>query len=280
MDTRETDRIITTSTTYARKNYLYVQEIGTIQVIEPRLNSRENLDSYLFFVVHSGHGSVTMNGETYILTTGDCAFIDCTKKYSHVGNEQDPWTFSWVHFNGNQAAEFYKQYLLLNNKPVFHPLNVNAFSAVLNTLLALHKSKDPSKELISHKYLTDLVTLICTESMGISENHVTIGKKFDHVRAYIDEHYREKISLDDLSEKFFVSKFYLSREFKHAYGINLVNYVAEKRISHAKKQLRFSEKSVEEIGRETGFPDTGYFIKVFKKEETLTPLEYRKKWRD
>jgi len=42
--------------------------------------------------------------------------------------------------------------------------------------------------------------------------------------------------------------------------------------------LRFTNSSVEEIGNACGFGDAGYFIKVFKKMENLTPLEYRKKW--
>lgn len=280
MDTKQIDRIITTSTTYARKNYLYVQEIGNIQVTDPILNSRENLDSFLFFIVLNGHGTVTMNDETFKLSSGDCAFIDCTKKYSHCGDDDEPWAFKWVHFYGKQAPVFYSQYSEVNSKPVFHPLNVNSFIAILDSLLTVQRSTDPAKELITHKYLTDLVTLICTENMGITDSHISIGKKFDHIRAFIDDHYREKLSLDLLSDKFYVSKFYLSREFKRVYGVNLINYISEKRVSQAKLMLRFTNKSVEQIGHETGFPDTGYFIKVFKKEETMTPLEYRKKWRD
>ena len=50
------------------------------------------------------------------------------------------------------------------------------------------------------------------------------------------------------------------------------------RLSRAKSLLRFSDSSVEEIAADCGFADAGYFIKVFKKAENMTPLEYRRKW--
>lgn len=62
------------------------------------------------------------------------------------------------------------------------------------------------------------------------------------------------------------------------YGITIGNDLTSKRISHAKSMLRFSNDSVENIALDCGFQNAGYFIKVFKKSENMTPLEYRKKW--
>ncbi|MCM1145760.1 MAG: AraC family transcriptional regulator, partial [Lachnoclostridium sp.] len=95
---------------------------------------------------------------------------------------------------------------------------------------------------------------------------------------YLDEHYAEKINLEALSSRFFISKFHLSREYKKVYGMTIGNAITSKRISHAKAMLRFTNASVESIALECGFQDTGYFIKVFKKYENMTPLDYRKKW--
>ena len=85
-------------------------------------------------------------------------------------------------------------------------------------------------------------------------------------------------ALEELSGLFFISKYHLSREYKKKYGITIGSDLTGRRISHAKSLLRFSDSSIEEIALLCGFADAGYFIKVFKKAENMTPLEYRRKW--
>ena len=88
----------------------------------------------------------------------------------------------------------------------------------------------------------------------------------------------EKITLEELSSRFFISKYHLSREYKKHYGITIGNDLTARRLSHAKSLLRFSDGSIEGIAAACGFSDAGYFIKVFRRSEGMTPLEYRRKW--
>lgn len=98
------------------------------------------------------------------------------------------------------------------------------------------------------------------------------------MHTYLEEHYAERITLEKLSDQFFISKFHLSREYRKTFGATLLSDLTAKRISHAKSMLRFSDDTVETIAQTCGFQDAGYFIKVFRKSENMTPLEYRKKW--
>ena len=100
----------------------------------------------------------------------------------------------------------------------------------------------------------------------------------EQVRQYLDEHYTEKFSLDTLSEQFFISKFHLSREFRSLYGITLNHYVITRRITLAKKLLRFSDHTLEEIAASCGFYDASYLNRQFKKSEGISASDFRKKW--
>ncbi|MBQ1349455.1 MAG: helix-turn-helix transcriptional regulator, partial [Ruminococcus sp.] len=62
------------------------------------------------------------------------------------------------------------------------------------------------------------------------------------------------------------------------YGITINAYISRKKITAAKQLLRFSDKSIEQIGFEIGISDTNYFTRLFKKIEGITPGEYRKWW--
>lgn len=62
------------------------------------------------------------------------------------------------------------------------------------------------------------------------------------IKKHLDEHYAEKITLDDLAKRFFINKFYLSKIFKETYGTTVNNYLISKRITRAKQLLRFSDR--------------------------------------
>lgn len=94
----------------------------------------------------------------------------------------------------------------------------------------------------------------------------------------MNAHYTEKVSLDVLAERFFISKFYLTRVFKEQYGVSINTYVLNLRITKAKQMLRFTDKKLEDIGYQYGLGTPHYFSCVFKQIEGITPSEFREKW--
>ena len=97
-------------------------------------------------------------------------------------------------------------------------------------------------------------------------------------KTYLEDHYQEKITLEHLSDQFFINKFYLTRIFKEEFGISINSYLTQIRITHAKQQLRFTNKTIEQIGFSCGIEDANYFSRIFKKIEGTSPGEYRKRW--
>lgn len=96
------------------------------------------------------------------------------------------------------------------------------------------------------------------------------------IAIYIQQNYAEEISLQEFSEKFYLSREYISRKFKQIYGVNLSDYVVTTRINKAKELLKFPNLKIYEIALKIGYQDDKYFRKVFKKIVGMTPNEYRK----
>lgn len=272
------NRILPTPSSYAREHYLYVQEIGTLQSLEPHVSKRQNLNSFLFLVVLDGEGTLNYCGTRHRISTGDCALINCARPYSHESSATHPWSLKWVHFNGLEASFYYDYFISRENSYLFRPRSILPFTDVLDQLYLCQQNKNPLMELTSNKYLTDMITLCFTENESLKMGEYTIPDKLKQIHEYISENYSRKISLEDLADRFFISKFHLSREYKKIYGTTLGNALTNLRLSHAKSMLRFSDDSIDTIALSCGFQDTGYFIKVFKKAENMTPLQYRKKW--
>lgn len=93
--------------------------------------------------------------------------------------------------------------------------------------------------------------------------------------AYIDEHYAEKISLEQIAAQSHVNSTYMSELFKKEMGVRLIDYINNLRVIHACEYLRFSNYSMGQIAERCGFSDQNYFTKVFKKFLNTTPSNYR-----
>lgn len=274
----KSNRILSTPSAYAKEHFLYVQEVGSLESLEPHISQRQNLNSFLFFIVTSGQGTLSYRNQLSLLETGDCVWIDCHQPYYHESSREHPWTLMWVHFNGVQASSHYRYFLEQGNHYLFHAFDPLVFT---NSLAALYEAQLEANlltELRSNKFITDIMTDSFQENKRKFPEENSISDKLTQIRSFIDKHAQEKITLEQLSERFFISKFHLSREYKKAYGITIGHAIASKRIAHAKSALRFSSAPIEQVAGSCGFQDAAYFIKVFKKAEGLTPLEYRKKW--
>ncbi|MBP3362149.1 MAG: helix-turn-helix domain-containing protein [Clostridia bacterium] len=104
-----------------------------------------------------------------------------------------------------------------------------------------------------------------------------VPTRSDSVITYINEHYREELSLTRLSEIFYVSPAYLSRSFKKDIGISLVEYINSVRIQKAIAMLVSSSYSVVQISKRCGFTSTQNFNRVFKQITGSPPSYYKKK---
>lgn len=92
---------------------------------------------------------------------------------------------------------------------------------------------------------------------------------------YIQEHYREKIVLDEVAVQMGLTPEYLSTLFNREVKENFTVFLKKFRIDHAKRLLTGTDKKIYEVAQEVGYSDAKYFIKVFKEEEGISPGDYR-----
>lgn len=299
-----TTRIIYTPSTFARSSLLHLQEIGELHALQAHESRRSGLNSYLFFTVVSGSGKLVYNGREYRLSSGNCVFIDCNEPYSHTTDPANLWTLRWCHFNGSTMNSVYNKYCERGGRPVFKAASVvptstpaNTFddhstangregdynesiNELLSSLMSIASSDDYMRDMLINQQLSSLLTLIMSESWH-PENQEELPKKKSllmDVKKYIDENYESKISLDEMAGHFYINKYYLSKSFKEQFGQSLSSYILSVRITKAKQLLRFSDKSVEQIGYECGLGAPHYFSQKFKDVEGVPPSKYREQW--
>jgi len=97
------------------------------------------------------------------------------------------------------------------------------------------------------------------------------------VKKYIDENFSKDITLDDAARLVDLSPYYFSKLFKTESGENFSEYLGKVRIGNAKKLLANPNYSVKEICVMCGYSDPNYFSRIFRKQEGMTPSEYRER---
>ena len=96
------------------------------------------------------------------------------------------------------------------------------------------------------------------------------------IEKYIEEHIKEKLPIELLCSEFFLSKNALYRLFAEEFGTTVGKYVLAKRTQLAMELLRDSAMPITAVAAESGFSDYNYFIRAFKSQVGVTPLQYRK----
>ena len=111
---------------------------------------------------------------------------------------------------------------------------------------------------------------------GLKEHN---DKKVLQAQEYIEHHYYQKITVEILAEKLFLTRRTFERRFKKCTTCTAIEYLQKVRIEASKKALEAGRKSVEEIMTDVGYFDSQTFRELFKKITGLTPVEYKDKYR-
>ncbi|BDI31627.1 AraC family transcriptional regulator [Capsulimonas corticalis] len=124
-----------------------------------------------------------------------------------------------------------------------------------------------------------LVTLILREAARSHEatgaaRHSSISAA-NRANAYIIAHFHEPITVAEVAEKVGCNPNYLARIFREAYGKTMTDAVHDCRLAYARRLLIEGYQNVDEIARECGFADGGYFRRLFKRAHAMTPLAFR-----
>lgn len=146
-----------------------------------------------------------------------------------------------------------------------------------------NSERKPGSYFMLKAYLTQLLLHIIREEIQLvpplqGRKFESTGKKYvaTQIADYLDEHYAEKISLDQIAANMYLSPFYISKIFKSEIGESPIHYLIRVRMEHAKKLLEQNEDyAVAEIAERVGYEDAYHFSKLFKKAYGISPMKYR-----
>ena len=134
-------------------------------------------------------------------------------------------------------------------------------------------------------YLMQMILLVIREQCEPVEPSKgrafeSVSKKYvvEQIISYFEEHYSEKISLDQIAENMYLSPFYISKIFKSETGATPIRHLIDIRLENAMELLENGwQGSIQEVAAKVGYDDAYHFSKLFKKRYGISPSQARKK---
>lgn len=289
----KSERMLHTPSGFAKKNLSYIQEVGRLKSLKTHSSIRENLESYLLFLILDGEGSVVYQDRTYSVKKGELVFLDCRMHYEHKSSEEHPWELLWVHFNGSLPQACYPVFLEKNGgAPVLCPrTGLKPYRDIVERLMKQQRERELLVEMRSSQELSELMFMCISEAVQSGAVGAPVGETgneteggilrkedYEGIREYINEHFGDAGMESALAIQYGVGQQELSRAFEKKYGITLDAYIANRKFNKAKELLRFTIKPVEDIVVESGIGSEDTFRQLFLDNEEMTPEEYRRKW--
>lgn len=154
--------------------------------------------------------------------------------------------------------------------------NQQLIRGILDKLLSLEGSEEMGHDLLYKAYITELMVAlnrISFDEESRIQHTVKKNQLIDAVIHYINENLEENITMDNLSNAFFISKYHLSREFKKHTGITLYRFIVKKRLIRS-KELIMEDLPITSVYERSGFGDYSNFFRAFKDEYGITPKKF------
>lgn len=265
------DYFIYSPSRMAMDMFLYPLQCGIFSYLPGYSLTRESFDSFLLMYIQKGELSLTYEGFTRRVTAGQFVLLDCYKLHSYSTDKG--WECLWCHFDGITARPYYNNIVSrLGN--VFSMPDTHQVLNKLTAILKIFFRGTLVREPLLSKYLTDILTefLLYTPTNKQTGSSANIAEE---IITYINEHFREDISVEDLASRVGLSQYHFIRTFKKETGFTPHEYLVNTRIATAKYLLKNTRLSVKDICFASGFSCESVFCGAFKRHQGMTPVQYR-----
>ncbi len=234
---------------------------------------------YLIHYILAGKGQFKIGEETYNLSQGQGFLICPDVVSSYVADIEEPWQYTWMGFDGKDAAMVLEKAGLNVENPIFR-FDTQGTVSRLISLSEMKSAFTPIHDMVKQSVLMEMLDSLMKGEASEQFSLPNVAEERENVYLmksvkYIEQHYREAVTISSLSEQVDISRSYLYRLFKKAYDMSPQTYVIHYRIERAKQLLESTTIGIGEISESVGYKSQHAFSKAFRKVTGVSPKYYR-----
>lgn len=228
----------------------------------------------LFYIV-GGKGQFLIQDQLYPVDANNLVVINPTVTHTEVSLNAQPLEYIVL---GIEGIELQTSDTTNGQFSILDQFESVEISSCLRNILRETELKNTGYEDVCQAYMEILlIRLMRNIALAIpaEPQSVSANRQCAAIRRYIDLHFKEFLTLEQLAEESHMSKYYLSHAFKREYGVSPINYMISRRIEESKYLLAETDLSLSQIAQLLGFSSLSYFSQVFHRTQGISPKEYR-----
>ena len=260
----------------ASQVYLYPIVMGHFYYKAGYTLTRKQYPSFLLLYLTNGScsfgtGPCLSNESNLTACRNQFVFLDCYQPHTYTFTE-DTETY-WIHFDGPLARTFFRL-ITGGNGTVLTVRYAYPLVQLMQDILRQFQENTAIHEAVLSEQITKLLTYLLNSRTNDTLRDST-EQVVSNTLAFVNEHFRERLSLEDLARNAHLSPYYFTRIFTEETGYTPHQYLIATRLNSAKFLLLNTELSVKDIAFSSGFHSETGFCNTFKKWEGMTPSVYR-----
>ncbi|MDS0526327.1 AraC family transcriptional regulator [Clostridium sp. SHJSY1] len=237
-------------------------------------------NSYELYFLEEGYHNILINDSVHDVTKYDVAL--CKPNIFHKSLKKINCARTCIYFTDRFLRLHFTEHSIKSLLSCFEKevisLNKEIFPQIKKLMFLLQKEDISTSDNRIFIYLANILNILNDNKESLRKEHIpSTYTNFSPILSYINENYNKISTLDEIANKFYISKFYLCHLFKENIGLTLVQYINKIKIQNACDMLINTTLSISEIGGVCGFNSSMYFCKTFKQALSITPSEFRKK---
>lgn len=226
------------------------------------------------FFVTDGHGRFRTQDEEFPVAIHDLVIVNAQVLHTELSQTPNPLEYIVLGVEGLKALGDESGYTMLHLHSGW-----NEMMSCLNLMLRESREGMPGHEEVCRHLLE--VVLIRMErqeelSLGTDGSAPRASRECGLVRRYIDNHFKEDLSLAQLAQMAHINKYHLAHTFQKEFGTSPISYLLSLRIEESCFLLRETDHSLTLIAQILGFSSLSYFSQCFRKAKGMSPMAYRK----
>lgn len=256
-----------------------------------RTEPETNYHSHEFIeisIISEGCGTYYIDGQEYPVKAGDLIIMNPGTYHKSMALAPDNCTSEYyISFTDLHVRDFPPNILPLPNGQIVTSMEAGIKKETFKICSAMAKeyqSYKPGRYFMLKAYLIQMILLLLRDQKNtpVKTNGCVFestNKKYvvKQIINYFNQHYQEKISLDQIAQNMYLSTFYISKIFKSETGDTPINYLIELRMEKALELIESDASiSLQDIATQVGYDDVSHFSKLFKKHFGTAPSKYRR----
>lgn len=240
----------------------------------PRHRAAIPRDHHLLHLVLAGTGVLKTDGATYHLSSHQCFLIRPGQQHQYQADANNPWEYIWLGFAGVDDAVLEHVYGIPSSSAAFVPSSPTRLEFQMRRILSALQSENPLEQLYAHA--------LAVLALGCIGERVRTGSEAsgrpDYVAeavSFIESNYASIKNVQSVVDYVGLDRSYFSKLFQDRTGVSVARFLAETRMSHAKRLLVDTDYRVKSVAEMVGYDKYQSFERRFTALVGMSPSEFR-----